>query len=387
MVRIVLFLVGLTACTTTPRQQKMQPREPVTQQEKPGSKTPSVLGDGENKANTDLALWTRVSDKTIPYSTADQALVAKLSTPTPGSVEEAIAVMGRVRETLNDAAAHASTVKEQDLFTGSGQVSTTPIPHEKAPVPQPSGTKPVKKDPASLERTMSDAKINLPEMIERNALLKSYAALSLTQEALVESQNSPSFNQIMMAAIQREAGKWQELSGTKTDPAALPAQPPVPQGGTPLSAGATGEAISAAPSGSPEVSPGDFRRGDSVLMEAQRLADRGSFREAIDRAATIAPNDPFFPSAKEKIKRFSNKAVQQLRQKAAQAFQSAMPVTDSGAKAAYLEQAQKYLKDALANYPEADQLGTVRDNLAVIARNLESVQANPGSRKDTDAEQ
>ncbi len=98
--------------------------------------------------------------------------------------------------------------------------------------------------------------------------------------------------------------------------------------------------------------------------------------------ARIDNRDPFFDQAREKIKIYSNRAVQDLRQKAAQAFQNAMPVADNRAKAAYLKQAKELLEQALKDYPVADQLDTVRDNLAVITRDLsgidqETAGANP----------
>jgi hypothetical protein len=70
--------------------------------------------------------------------------------------------------------------------------------------------------------------------------------------------------------------------------------------------------------------------------------------------------------------------VQDLRQKAAQAFQNAMPVADNRAKAVYLKQAKDLLEQALKDYPVADQLDTVRDNLAVITRDLSGIDREAG---------
>ncbi|MCX6130965.1 MAG: hypothetical protein NTX25_18145, partial [Proteobacteria bacterium] len=92
------------------------------------------------------------------------------------------------------------------------------------------------------------------------------------------------------------------------------------------------------------------------------------------QAARIENSDPFFDQAKEKIKVYSNRAVQDLRQKAAQAFQNAMPVADDRAKLAYLKQAKDLLELALKEYPTADQLDTVRENLAVITRDLSGLE-------------
>ena len=121
------------------------------------------------------------------------------------------------------------------------------------------------------------------------------------------------------------------------------------------------------------VSVADLRQGDSMLRQANQLAARGEYEGAIDLAARINTNDPYFAIAQEKIKEFSNMAVQTLRQKAAQAFQSSLPVSDRETKAAYLLEAQGYLKEAIDKYPKADQLNTVRENLEVISQDLEGL--------------
>ena len=79
------------------------------------------------------------------------------------------------------------------------------------------------------------------------------------------------------------------------------------------------------------------------------------------------------PEAQEKIKEASNLAVQDLRRKAAKAFQSSIPVADRRARSAYLEDARKYLQAALDLYPQADQIPTVQQNLNVINKNLDSL--------------
>ena len=66
-------------------------------------------------------------------------------------------------------------------------------------------------------------------------------------------------------------------------------------------------------------------------------------------------------------------AVQDLRQKAARAFQSSLPVVDIKTKAAYLVEAKNYLEEALKEFPAADHLATVRENLAVITRDLQTI--------------
>jgi lipid II:glycine glycyltransferase (peptidoglycan interpeptide bridge formation enzyme) len=78
-------------------------------------------------------------------------------------------------------------------------------------------------------------------------------------------------------------------------------------------------------------------------------------------------------TAQEKVKEFSNRGVQDLRRKAADAFQNARPVSDPKARASYLQQAKGYLEEALKDYPDATLLPTVRDNLRMITRDLEQL--------------
>lgn len=130
------------------------------------------------------------------------------------------------------------------------------------------------------------------------------------------------------------------------------------------------------------MSAADLRSTDTLLMEAQNLADNKRFAEAILKASMVPEQNPLYSEAQAKIIQFSNEAVQELRKKAAQAFQDAMPVSDPKARAAYLERAKQHLERALASYPHApeEQLTTVKENLAVISRDLEQIDSD----SDTD---
>lgn len=130
-----------------------------------------------------------------------------------------------------------------------------------------------------------------------------------------------------------------------------------------------------------EISAASIRDGDAILVEADQLAAKNQFKKAIENASKIKENSPFYPAAQEQIKAYSNLAVQKLRQKAATAFQSAIPVSDNETKISYLKQAQGFLKEALVNFPQADQLETVEQNLSVIERDLENL-----AERDEDSE-
>ena len=125
-----------------------------------------------------------------------------------------------------------------------------------------------------------------------------------------------------------------------------------------------------------EINTDLFRRGDNTLLEAESLATQGEYQSAIKKIATIGKNSPLLQIAQEKLIEISNKAVHDLRKRAALAFQKAGPITDRNTRAAYLNEAKTYLEQALTLYPQAENLHTVRSNLVIIARDLEKLRAD-----------
>ncbi len=125
-----------------------------------------------------------------------------------------------------------------------------------------------------------------------------------------------------------------------------------------------------------EIDTDLFRRGDNTLLEAESLATQGEYQSAIKKIATIDKSSPLLQIAQEKLIEISNKAVHDLRKRAALAFQKAGPITDRRTRAAYLNEAKTYLERALTLYPQAENLHTVRSNLVIIARDLEKLRAN-----------
>lgn len=125
-----------------------------------------------------------------------------------------------------------------------------------------------------------------------------------------------------------------------------------------------------------EIDTDLFRRGDNILLEAESLATQGEYQSAIKKIATIAKHSPLSQIAQEKRIEISNKAVHDLRKRAALAFQKAGPITDRNTRVAYLNEAKTYLEQALTLYPQAENLQTVRSNLVIIARDLEKLRAD-----------
>ena len=124
-----------------------------------------------------------------------------------------------------------------------------------------------------------------------------------------------------------------------------------------------------------EIDTDRFRHDDNTLLEADSLATQGEYRNAIKKIATLDQHSPLFHIAQEKLIEISNKAVHDLRKRAALAFQKAAPITDRNTRAAYLNEAKTYLEQALTLYPQADNQHTVRSNLVIITRDLEKLRA------------
>ncbi len=146
----------------------------------------------------------------------------------------------------------------------------------------------------------------------------------------------------------------------------LPPQPPQPfDVGPPPFVGP--------PPGSEEVQTDN----NTLLSEAQTLADQGQYLAAIRRLDKVTFPTAERDKADQKTKDYSAAAVQELRRKAAQAFQTARPAIDKATRLRYLEEAKRYLDEAIKNYPDAPQLPTVRENLSLILQEIERTESMP----------
>lgn len=120
-----------------------------------------------------------------------------------------------------------------------------------------------------------------------------------------------------------------------------------------------------------------FRTGDYLILEADALASHGKYQEALAILTSIDRHSPLVQIAQEKRIEISNRAVQDLRKKAALSFQKAGPISDRRTREAYLQEAHNYLKQALTLYPQAENLNVVKDNLTTIARDLRKLGVRP----------
>ena len=100
-----------------------------------------------------------------------------------------------------------------------------------------------------------------------------------------------------------------------------------------------------------------FRSSDNIVLEADSLANQGEYQSAIKKIATLDRSSPLFQIAQEKLIEISNKAVHDLRKRAALAFQKAGPISDINTREAYLTEAQNYLEQALTSLSPSRELG------------------------------
>ena len=257
-------------------------------------------------ANLKLLL-TRIQDVSTPLSDEDEQSIWELhESQTKGTVQEAIQILGLARSALKQSPTQST------------------LPAESIP---------------SFENLIATRHIDVLTAMSQNTELQSPNSRSLLRMAVQSHNNNAKFRDDILMALAK----------------------------------AEGTAVVQAPS--PPTSTkrnyyADLQSDDELLVDAQRLAAEKQFVEAIAKAGTISQDSPLLETAKDLIRSYSNQAVNALRQKAALAFQQALPIQEPKTKASFLEDAKKYLEEALANFPQADQINTVKENLTIVQRDL-----------------
>ena len=345
----------LTGCFSQMVTQGPELEDPVVMQV-PDHVPEEVPADEERPATVEtkesfyLSYINRLLQPGEPFRTEEDLKVIEQiqSNPVKGSVEEAALAVGLVRGFI-------SSKETQRSFGQSGIEVETDVPEQE-------------EGPESLEKVLADRSFDLSVALVSNPMLKSHSFQMFLLKAVKLSKNqSQEFLAGLRESIRKNSEEWSRLSqdldsvgepqeGQEADPA-----------GTAMEA----EAAPALPFGE-EVFSGDEAR----IREAQGLTEQGQFREAVDVLRAIPGDSLYLAEAQSKIREISNLAVQNLRRKAARAFQSARPISDHNTRAAYLRDAKKFLEEALEIFPESDQLHTVRQNLNVINKSLELMGSN-----------
>lgn len=358
-----LMTVCLGACVTTPETRPSKPAQkpsqvapvaPPKETVKPGAgRAPLVLAPVPDSAMADFA--SRHAISVARLSEADEALLKRMpNQPQAGSVHEAALVLGIVK-------------------------SFNPVNLDGQSVNSPSAGEPVQPEvrnaqgSAGLEQAALARGVDLPGAIEVNPFLQSAAVMRMVMLAADRGGNSDAFKKRLAGAMNKQVSEWNTLSERYGSPQRqeIPAVSAVPSESSP--------APSIAPEGTAEGAVSDLHSSDMTINEAAKFADEGSFDKAIKTLKKIQPDSPLAKLAKERALEYSNMAVRDLRRRAAQAFSAAVQATDAGTKGTYLEKAKSLLEEALNRYPEADQLGTVRDNLTVINRDIDRLKLPPNT--------
>jgi len=241
-----------------------------------------------------------------------------------------------------------------------------------------------------LESLSSDYEINLGEELVKNPFLKTPEIHRFALYVIAESESSTEYKKSNIANILNIKKEW-EINSQKIEAwlktgnyltNQLPKEENI-DSDSPVSASNGKNLIdSLNQNGSPgstsqiqaPTDPVDV--GEISVGHAKELAVSGQYKNAIAVLTKISADASDYADAQTLSKTFSNTAVQELRRKAAAAYQNSLPVSDKETRKAYLIEAKKHLESALSDYPLADLKSTVKDNLNRILRQLEEFQPN-----------
>ena len=296
---------------------------------RPNSAT--TIGADGLPLDSQLSFFRRIARPNSPFGESDRKYIMEglPKGPESGSVAEAALVAGVIRAVLNPPPASAAATQAQAM---------------------------------SLEAMCLDRRLDLPTALNDNTLLQRSDLAGQILKALQVLPVSDSFKTAVLAALKKQALSWSDVN------LAILALEPAPLPGI-----ASSETSPSAPAAAPQPNDKNY---DGLLWEAQSLADKGDYRAAVKKAGEVPEGHPLKAKSQEKVRDYSNQAVQDLRRKAALAFQSALPVSDIKTKSGYLKQAKTFLEDAIKNFPDATQLPTVQDNLRVISADLEKLETS-----------
>ncbi len=349
---LLFSLSMVVGCVTPSKSQssKQSPKSAATK--KPGTKaTPTTaskltivsgeVGDSINAASAEFIL--RNSKSNVVMSNEDLQFWNGLpNAATPGSVAEAALVLG--------------AAKIAGALSASGSFSESNIDAaESKEVGSESNSK-------TFEQICKERGVSPVDAISSNPFLLTSVIFTSIQQSLQRGSASEALLAAFRQQSSQQAEFWSQLSGNQADRAAVAAEAS-PAGTESLPTSTT----------SGEFDSTDLKNADNVLMEAQILADQKLYQAALTKIALINTQNPLYPVAQERLKSFANGAVQELRQRAALAYQNSLPLSDKTAKENLLKQAKAHLEEAISNFPNSEQIGTVKDNLQTIDRELDQL--------------
>ena len=363
-------LVGLllfAGCSTPAKQTQQREQKKPRVATKP-LPTPHTITRPTVSPTDELAQWTiKMGSPETPFTIQDRQKVAAMApAPKLGSLAEAALVVGILRDIMTPPGG-SQKFKEVDLNAAAGQPNTD----DKSVLPKPMR---VVDNANVIEIRVREKGIDLSNALANNIVLKNVSVFAWTWEAIALEGNSDIFRQNVTTVIKSEAMLWQELAH-KSGAIAVATGPAPTGGAVPIPApDATSPPAGAAalpPPVVPAAAPGAPVDAEKQMTLAQDAAGKENFAKAVEEASKIPNTAANYAVAQENVKTWSNRAVTDLRKKAAYEYRSASSVTDVGIKRSYLTKAKNYLEEAAQKFPSASNQDTVKENLGMISKELE----------------
>jgi tetratricopeptide (TPR) repeat protein len=300
---------------------------------------------------------TDLSDSSTPFSHEHRQILKDIAPrPQAGSIQEAALAVGIIRTCLDEIENQAGFQEKQIDASGAA----TPAADVQNVVS------------ISLEERLKEKGVDLAQALQVNLLLKTYRVYGLALKALELTKNSPEYTQNIKGVVATEATQWAVLlKAAEIESRPVETAPLQPEGIGQNNPTVPGPADQALQQAQDSIAP---EQSETSIQQAQQLAESGEYKKAVELLKRVLAGSPSQPVASEKLKQISNQAVQVLRQKAAQAFQNALPAKEPQTKIVFLSQAKNYLEQAITDFPSADNLDTVKANLSVISKDLASLQ-------------
>lgn len=229
----------------------------------------------------------------------------------------------------------------------------------------------------SLEKLTHDLNLSLKDELTTNLFVQTIVVYELVLQGIEYAGDAPSYVEAIQPALNEQSVQWLKvhdrvaaLTKDKDKAQAAASGNSSPEGAqAPASVGLNTPPPSPPVAGLAPISQGP----DDPIKRAQELSDKNKFEESIAILRSLEKDSTYGAAAQGKIKEVANRAVAELRTKAARAYQSSVPVSDLKARGAYLEDAKKFLSLAIQRYPESDQIDTVKQNLEMINKSLQVI--------------
>jgi hypothetical protein len=360
------------SCATTPKSKETKKSLPKAKVVEATNQTQNTQATPKELTTLDMIRFAmRLAQSESPFTVQDrQTLMMIPPNPKPATVHEAALCIGLLRDVMTPP---GSPQKMNQLDTASQQ---TPSVEGNEVLPKPTRTM---DESSIIEKRAREKGVDLPLSLGRNEFLKSAAVYSWAWNASLFEGNTELFKQSMANVVKAEATFWVEIAkksgalvestrpvieGTPTN--SLTIVPPPVDPNTPSTE---------LPASDTTSSPGSMTLEESnkLLASAQEAASAENYTLAVSLLSKIPSSAENYEIIKDNQRQWSNRAVTDLRRKAAFDYRSATSVSDSNAKRNFLNKAKTYLEEALAKYPAASNLDTVKENLAIIQTEMDKI--------------